>query len=362
MVENGARHLVSLSRSGARLPSDQDFLEELRSQGYRPVTIKGSVANMDDVERAVTASSLPIAGVIHLGMVLKPAPILDTSYDDWKAVQDPKVKGAWNLHCALGSTVLDFFVVLSSITGVCGSIGQVSYSSANAYLDALVRYRRSLGLPAATLDLGAVSDIGCFTREPEWLATVRQWELQLLDEKQAIEALQATICVSQVPCGNDGVSASGQVIVGMSTTRKHTDPSSLIPWHDARYRLYANIGPTKRDATEDRIVDQLKRYLTQAQQKPATMLKEQQAYDLLLEYIGRRINFNARNLAEKAQIARMSIDSIVTIETAGYLRRTLGIEMSIASLSVATTIEELSRVILTEIYQRTISPRENESV
>lgn len=71
LVENGARHLVFLSRSGAHLPREQDFLEELRSQGCQPVAIMGSVANMDDVERAVATSPKPIAGVIHLGMVLK---------------------------------------------------------------------------------------------------------------------------------------------------------------------------------------------------------------------------------------------------------------------------------------------------
>jgi acyl carrier protein len=92
------------------------------------------------------------------------------------------------------------------------------------------------------------------------------------------------------------------------------------------------------------------------------MLKEQQAYDLLLEYIGRQMSFNVRNQAERAQVSRMSIDSIVMIETAGHFRRTLGIEMSMTSLSGATTIEELGRVILAEIYQRTISPDEKGSV
>ncbi|KAJ5816571.1 type I iterative polyketide synthase [Penicillium robsamsonii] len=148
-----------------------------------------------------------------------------------------------------------------------------------------------------------------------------------------------TIRVSRAPSGGNGVSASGQ--------------------HDARYRLYANIRLAKQDPKEDRIW--VKRYLIQAQQSPP-MLKEQRAYDLLLEYIGRQMNFNVRNQAERAQIARISIDSIVLIETAGHFRRALGIEISMTSLSYATTIGELSRVILVQIYQRTISPDENGSV
>lgn len=71
LVESGARHLVFLSRSGVRSPGDQAFFQELRSQGCQPLAIAGSVTSMDDVRRAVTASSLPITGLIHLGMVLK---------------------------------------------------------------------------------------------------------------------------------------------------------------------------------------------------------------------------------------------------------------------------------------------------
>lgn len=56
---------------GLRSPGDQAFFQELQSQGCQPIAIAESVTNMDDVMRAVTASPLPITGLIHLGMVLK---------------------------------------------------------------------------------------------------------------------------------------------------------------------------------------------------------------------------------------------------------------------------------------------------
>lgn len=71
MVENGARHLVFLSRSGAQSSDEQAFLEELRYQGCQPIAIAGTVANIEDVERAIEATPMQICGVIHLGMVLK---------------------------------------------------------------------------------------------------------------------------------------------------------------------------------------------------------------------------------------------------------------------------------------------------
>lgn len=71
LVEKGARDLVFLSRSGGNSPESRSFLEELRSQSCSVTTITGDVANIEDVQRAVTACKRRIAGVIHMPMVLK---------------------------------------------------------------------------------------------------------------------------------------------------------------------------------------------------------------------------------------------------------------------------------------------------
>ena len=71
MVENGARHLIFLSRSAKEGPHTRDFLEEVRSQGCQVQLIAGSVSRMTDVELAIRSAVVPIAGVINMSMVLK---------------------------------------------------------------------------------------------------------------------------------------------------------------------------------------------------------------------------------------------------------------------------------------------------
>ena len=85
--------------------------------------------------------------------------------DNFRAPIDPKVKGAWNLHNALlaEDVRLDFFTLLSSISGVGGQRAQTNYSAGNAFLDAFAAWRHAQGLPVCSVDLGIIEDVGYFT-------------------------------------------------------------------------------------------------------------------------------------------------------------------------------------------------------
>ena len=58
------------------------------------------------------------------------------SLDEFKVPLSSKVDGSWNLHTLLPSG-LDFFILLASVSGACGTHGQANYAAANAFCDAL---------------------------------------------------------------------------------------------------------------------------------------------------------------------------------------------------------------------------------
>lgn len=74
MAENGASHLVYLSRSAGESQDDQAFLRELEVQGCHATCVKGDVAEPaepGDVAKAVAMCSAPLRGVLQMSLALQ---------------------------------------------------------------------------------------------------------------------------------------------------------------------------------------------------------------------------------------------------------------------------------------------------
>lgn len=71
MVEHGARHLIFLSRSAGTSEQDEKFFHELNIQGCSVQACRGSVTDIHEVRSAIDNAAAPIAGVMHMSMVLK---------------------------------------------------------------------------------------------------------------------------------------------------------------------------------------------------------------------------------------------------------------------------------------------------
>lgn len=64
------------------------------------------------------------------------------------------------MHECLTGQPLDFFVMLSSISAMTGAPTQSNYCAGNTFLDFFARYRDGLGLPATTVGLSMVLEVG----------------------------------------------------------------------------------------------------------------------------------------------------------------------------------------------------------
>ncbi|VFM96818.1 MAG: Phosphopantetheine attachment site, partial [Candidatus Kentron sp. G] len=161
MVQEGARHLVL---TGRRAPSEeaQAILRELEAAGTQVSVASADVSDygrMADLFEELEGQ-MPLRGIIHAAGLLDDGVLEQQDMDRFRRVLAPKLAGSWNLHTLTRDRPLDFFVCFSSAASLLGNAGQGNYAAANAFMDALVYYRRALGLPGLSLNWGAWARIG----------------------------------------------------------------------------------------------------------------------------------------------------------------------------------------------------------
>ena len=126
------------------------------------------ITNRDDMNSVYQTikNTLPaVAGLISGAMVLRDTAIRDMSFEQMTTVLKPRVDGNLHLDQLFHNENLDFFILLSSMTGVLGNIGQSNYTTSNAFMASLAAHRRQRGLAASVINVGVIVGAGYVTRE-----------------------------------------------------------------------------------------------------------------------------------------------------------------------------------------------------
>lgn len=197
MVEQGARSIVLVSRSGTATGKVKELVDRASAAGASIVIRSCNVVDRASVDELVSKGVEglpPVRGVVHGSMVLDDVLFEKMTHAQWSTVMESKVHGAWNLHHALSGQPLDFFIAFSSVASSVGNRGQAAYAAANAFLNAFVQYRRKLGLPASSIDPTAISDIGYLAENAEAAAEVaKNLGSDLICEAEVLSLVGAAI-------------------------------------------------------------------------------------------------------------------------------------------------------------------------
>lgn len=162
LAENGARHLVLTARRG---PTKEVLLQisEIEALGVKIKIIAGDIAKKADVSQIIsqiTENFPPLKGIIHAAGVGAMKLLSEETLESISSTLSGKVIGAWNLHEQTKELPLDFFYLLSSGAVFMPASGQAGYAAANAFLDGLAAYRKSLALPATSINWGVWAEVG----------------------------------------------------------------------------------------------------------------------------------------------------------------------------------------------------------
>jgi len=270
------------------------------------------------------------------------------SLEDWQIVVAPKVQGTWNLHSVLlkENQPIDFFLLLSSWSGLVGQWGQANYASANAFLDAFTQYRHSQGLPSSTVDVGVMEDVGYVSRNAHFLEYFHTTSTHVLYEQDLLDSLQLLIARSMRLSSNiktNGYSSIGryeyvnksQLALGLRSTQPLSASNNRTVWkRDPRMAFYRNI-ESQAETTIISSNKALKEFLKDARRN-TSRLDGADGTSFLANEIGKTLfGFMMRNeemLDLNLAPSAMGVDSLVAIELRNWFKHSLGVDVTVLEI------------------------------
>jgi aryl carrier-like protein len=272
--------------------------------------------------------------------------------DDYHTAIRAKLQGTWHLHNASmrQEEPLEFFTMLSSISGVVGNKGQANYSAANTFLDAFSTYRQQeLGLCANSVDLGMIEDVGYVAEQDSSLESrfdKKQWTP--INEGTLRRILGYSIFQQQAAPLNKASSA--QLITGIAfPLQGETD---LI--HEPRFGyLFSGSANDKtgNDGEGTSAKDQAMRAFNFLRKSgaDATALAEACVAALALQF-AHVLRLDHEMETDKPLMA-YGLDSLAAVELRNWVRMELHAELSTLNILNAASLTTLCKKLVSRMPQ-----------
>lgn len=357
MADRGARHLIFVSRSGAKTAEDFQFLSSLSRRGVKALALSVDVCDQDSLRRALSSAGIPpIRGAVQCAAVVADSVWETMSYEDWTAATRPKTIGSWNLHNVLPRD-MDFFVFLSSASGVIGNRGQANYAAGNCFQDALARHRSSLGLKnSISLDLGPVMGAGMLENDEKTLAILKASGFFTL----SLENFLFLVERAMAGCVDEALRLPAQVVTGVGTGGLILQNEVADPyWAETKMFEVLNevdLPDLQSDTSGDTtwgssastsITSQSSGKALVAALKSADSVDEAAHVALLgcVEYLSFSLSMSPDDMDVDKSLTAYGVDSLVTSSFRSWIFKNTGVKVSDMEVIGAASIMELARSI-----------------
>ncbi|KAG5979385.1 Type I Iterative PKS [Claviceps digitariae] len=347
MLHKGAGNVILMSRSGMNSKVEELINELGDSLGSKIHVRACDIADYGSLEKVLkecSTSLAPIRGVIHATMVLRDMLYEKMTFEDFDAVVQSKVAGAWNAHKALLGQEMDFFVLLSSIAGIIGNKGQAAYAAANTFLDSLARHRREQGLPGITIDLPAMDHVGYLSENAERRGIVMDNLKGNTANEEELHALLTAAMEGFHGWSSDSASPDcSQILTGL-----HIESSSRPPFtiHDGRFATLLKEASSSDGLNGDAASSQavsLKQVVSAATDPK---IAEEAVASSLIKKLSAILLVSEDDLDFQSSVSACGLDSLNAIELRNWISKELQAHLQVLELLTSDTLLKLAGLIL----------------
>jgi acyl carrier protein len=246
----------------------------------------------------------------------------------------PKVRGSWLLHQLTREDPLDLFILHSAIVSVFGNEGQAAYAAANAFLDSLAHYRRSLGLCGLSVNWGAWGETGAATTASQAVEKVAiRHGISFMPPREALLALESAMA-----------GPHAQVAIFAADWEKF---AAGLPAHTERSFLdgLASLPAVTVKPRPDHALAFRKR-LEQTSPERIPEVLEMHVREIAASVLGVK---NGDSVDSRRPLHELGMDSLMAVEMRNALARTLDRTLPATLLYDYPTVELLSAHLFSQL-------------
>jgi NADPH:quinone reductase-like Zn-dependent oxidoreductase/NAD(P)-dependent dehydrogenase (short-subunit alcohol dehydrogenase family)/SAM-dependent methyltransferase/aryl carrier-like protein len=351
MASMGAKHLIFLSRSATVHEAGRNTIAKLEALGCTSHVFQCDIsddARLRGVFASINKTLPPVKGCIQCCFVLKDGAFDSMAHQDWETALAPKVSGSWNLHKLLPD--VDFFLMLSSITGIVGNRSQANYNTGNNFQDALARHRVSKGMHGASLNLGAVVGIGFVAENSEYAG---KHTFKMANQQTEEEVLAVIEYMIDQRHHTTLSPDSAQLVCGLRTPTSYSLGSEEQPSH-LQYPMFSqlltapqgSLGAIGAEAGKSAplIRDQLQ--AATSQNDVAQII-----HKALRHKMANLLNVSEDSLDDSLNVRENGVDSLIEMEFRTWFAKELGATVPLKDL--AKDLKQLSsRLVLLSSFSK----------
>lgn len=268
------------------------------------------------------------------------------SQPSWQTATRPKVQGSSNLHTLLPPQ-LDFFILLSSISGTIGSPAQSNYAAGNTYQDALAKHLLYNGHKAVALDLGWMSAVGYVAENERAAQNLRgAGFLAQIQQKELFGVLEH-YCNPQLKLSDLG---SGQVVLGLELPETLKEQGKEVPdfMLSPAYRclhVQTAASPAKAGADGGIVETRPKEHKVLLEAAESCAEGAEIVADALIAKLSRTLGINITRAGSDKALYEYGVDSLSALEIKNWCGKALGADVSVLELLSADNFGDLSSLV-----------------
>ena len=218
------------------------------------------------------------------------------------------------------------------MTGIVGNKGQAAYAASNTFMDAFAEYRATQGLPASTLDLGLIADVGYVAHsDARRRAQISVLSHDAVEEIELHALLKGAILSHPTTCSWRQTVTMSKLVAGQSNLWWCTDPRFS--------HIVTNADSSSSDDTKDLSSQSCRKALQEAQ----TM---DEAHKVLYAALVHKVSSISMTPKEEIQIEKplgdYGLDSLVAVEIRNWITNELYANVPLLELTNSPSLQALA--------------------